>query len=82
MVIITKEDLFYCINNNNENIPSFIINNDNSLIETGLPPFAGAKTGRKNIRVPPLIFRKKIISQFCKQYTYLTNLKVYLVFDF
>jgi hypothetical protein len=51
-------------------------------IQSGLPPFAEAKTGRKIIRIPPLIITKKIISQFCKQYTYLTNLKVYLMFDF
>jgi hypothetical protein len=30
----------------------------------GLPPFAGAKTGRKNIRVPPLIITKKIFLNF------------------
>ncbi len=29
----------------------------------GLPPFAGAKTGQKNIRVPPLIFCKYIFIQ-------------------
>jgi hypothetical protein len=34
LIIITKEDLFYCIHINNENIPSFIINNDNSVIES------------------------------------------------
>jgi len=34
LIIITKEDLFYCININNENIQSFIINNDNSVIES------------------------------------------------
>jgi hypothetical protein len=34
LIIITKEDLFYCIDINNENIPSFIINNDNSVIES------------------------------------------------
>ncbi len=33
LIIVTKEDLFYCINIENENIPSFIINNDNSVIE-------------------------------------------------
>jgi hypothetical protein len=34
LFIITKEDLFYCIDIQNENIPSFIINNDNSVIES------------------------------------------------
>jgi serine/threonine protein kinase len=33
LIIITKEDLFYCINIKNENIPSFIINDDNSVID-------------------------------------------------
>jgi hypothetical protein len=33
LIIVTK-DLFYCININNENIPSFIINDDNSVIES------------------------------------------------
>jgi hypothetical protein len=28
LIIITKEDLFYCIDIYNENIPSFIVNND------------------------------------------------------
>jgi hypothetical protein len=31
--------------------------------QSGLPPFAGAKTGQKNIRVPPLIFSKYIFIQ-------------------
>jgi hypothetical protein len=31
LIIITKEDLFYCINIYNENIPSFIINNDHVI---------------------------------------------------
>jgi hypothetical protein len=34
LIVITKEDLFYCIHINNENIPSFIINDDNSVIES------------------------------------------------
>jgi serine/threonine protein kinase len=34
LIIVTKEDLFYCIDINNENIPSFIINNDNSVIQS------------------------------------------------
>jgi alpha-tubulin suppressor-like RCC1 family protein len=34
LVIITKEDLFYCIDINDENISSFIIKNDNSVIES------------------------------------------------
>jgi hypothetical protein len=34
LIIVTKEDLFYCINIANENIPSFIVNNDNSVIES------------------------------------------------
>ncbi len=34
LIIITKEDLFYCIHTNNENIPSFIINDDNSVIQS------------------------------------------------
>jgi hypothetical protein len=34
LIIITEEDLFYCIDIYNENIPSFIINNDNSVIES------------------------------------------------
>jgi hypothetical protein len=34
LIIITEEDLFYCINIYNENISSFIINNDNSVIES------------------------------------------------
>ncbi len=33
LIIITKEDKFYCIHINNENISSFIMNNDNSVIE-------------------------------------------------
>jgi hypothetical protein len=33
LIIITKEDLFYCIDIYNEKIPSFIINDDNSVIE-------------------------------------------------
>ncbi len=33
LIIVTKEDKFYCIHINNENISSFIINNDNSVIE-------------------------------------------------
>jgi hypothetical protein len=33
LIIVTKEDLFYCIEIDNENIPSFIINDDNSVIE-------------------------------------------------
>jgi hypothetical protein len=33
LIIITKEDLFYCINIENKNIPSFIINDDNSVID-------------------------------------------------
>ncbi len=31
LIIITKEDLFYCIDIKNENIRSFIINDDNSV---------------------------------------------------
>jgi hypothetical protein len=31
LIIVTKEDLFYCINIENENIPSFIINDDHSV---------------------------------------------------
>jgi hypothetical protein len=31
-------------------------------IQSGLPPFAEAKTGRKNIRVPPLIIQKNYFS--------------------
>jgi hypothetical protein len=34
LIIITNEDLFYCIDIENENIPSFIINNDKSVIES------------------------------------------------
>jgi hypothetical protein len=34
LIIVTKEDLFYCIDFENENISSFIINNDNSVIES------------------------------------------------
>jgi tRNA A-37 threonylcarbamoyl transferase component Bud32 len=34
LIIITKEDLSYCIDIYNENIPSFIINNDNTVIES------------------------------------------------
>jgi hypothetical protein len=34
LIIITKEDLFYYIDINNENIPSFIINDDNSVIKS------------------------------------------------
>jgi hypothetical protein len=34
LIIITKEDLFYCIDIMNENIPSFIINDDNSVIKS------------------------------------------------
>jgi hypothetical protein len=33
-------------------------------LEAGLPPFAGAKTGRKNIRVPSFIFTTKIFLNF------------------
>jgi hypothetical protein len=33
LIIITKEDLFYCINIDNENIPSFIINDDKQVIQ-------------------------------------------------
>jgi hypothetical protein len=34
LIIITNEHLFYCINIKNENIPSFIINSENSVIES------------------------------------------------
>jgi hypothetical protein len=34
LIIVTKEDKFYCIDIEYENIPSFIINNDNSVIES------------------------------------------------
>jgi hypothetical protein len=34
LFIITKEDVFYYIDIYNENIPSFIINNDNSVIDS------------------------------------------------
>jgi hypothetical protein len=34
LFLITKEDLFYCIDFENENISSFIINNDNSVIDS------------------------------------------------
>jgi alpha-tubulin suppressor-like RCC1 family protein len=34
LIIVTKEDLFYCIHIDNKNIPSFIINNDNSVIKS------------------------------------------------
>jgi hypothetical protein len=34
LFIITKENLFYCIDIENENIPSFIINDDNSVIDS------------------------------------------------
>ncbi len=34
------------------------------LLEAGLPPFAGAKTGRKNIRVPSFIFTTKLFLNF------------------
>jgi hypothetical protein len=34
LIIVTKEDLFYCIDINNENIPTLIINDDNSVIES------------------------------------------------
>jgi hypothetical protein len=33
LIIVTKEDMFYCIDIRNENIPSFIINDDTSVIE-------------------------------------------------
>jgi hypothetical protein len=33
LIIVTKDDLFYCIDIDNENIPSFIINDDNSIID-------------------------------------------------
>jgi hypothetical protein len=33
IIIITKDDLFFIISIEKENIPSFIINNDNSIIE-------------------------------------------------
>jgi hypothetical protein len=33
LIIITKEDLFYCIHIQNENIASFLINDDNSVID-------------------------------------------------
>jgi hypothetical protein len=33
-VFIITKDLFYCIEIENENIPSFIVNNNNSVIET------------------------------------------------
>jgi hypothetical protein len=34
LIIFTKEDLFYCIDIWDENIPSFIINDDNSVIQS------------------------------------------------
>jgi hypothetical protein len=34
LIITTKEDLFFCIDIMNENIPSFIINDDNSVIKS------------------------------------------------
>jgi hypothetical protein len=34
LIIVSKDDLFYCIDINNENIPFFIINNDNAVIES------------------------------------------------
>jgi hypothetical protein len=34
LIIITKQDLFYCIDIENENIPSIIINDDNSGIDS------------------------------------------------
>jgi hypothetical protein len=34
LIIITKEDKFYCIDIKNENIPSFIINDVNSVIDS------------------------------------------------
>jgi hypothetical protein len=33
LIILTKEDKFYCIDISNEKIPSFIINDDNSVID-------------------------------------------------
>ncbi len=33
LIVVTKEDLFYCIDIDNENILSFIINDDNKVIE-------------------------------------------------
>ncbi len=33
-LFIVSKDLFYCINIYNENIPSFIINDNNSVIES------------------------------------------------
>jgi hypothetical protein len=32
-IIVTKDDLFYCIDIRNDNIPSFIVNDDNSVIQ-------------------------------------------------
>jgi hypothetical protein len=31
LIIVTNEDLFYCIDIDNDNVPSFIINNDNCV---------------------------------------------------
>jgi hypothetical protein len=34
LIIVIKEDVFYHIDFENENIPAFIINDDNSVIES------------------------------------------------
>jgi hypothetical protein len=49
---------------------------------TRLTTFCRSQNRTKKYKVPPFDNYKKIISQFCKQYTYSINLKVYLVFDF
>jgi hypothetical protein len=47
-----------------------------------LTTFCRSQNRTKKYKGPPFDNYKKIISQFCKQYTYSINLKVYLVFDF
>jgi hypothetical protein len=44
-------------------------------MKTKLTTFFRNQNRTKNIRVPPLIFTKKILLNFEKQYTYLINLK-------
>jgi hypothetical protein len=51
-------------------------------VETRLTTFCRSQNRTKKHKGPPNDIYKKMISQFCKQYTYLTNLKVYLVSDF
>jgi hypothetical protein len=43
LIIVTKEELFYCIDIDDDNIPSFIINDDNSVIENMIIQDLGQK---------------------------------------